>query len=53
MCRLGYTAFMLRNLDETTRAHARAALRTTIDAHTTEDGVLYPSAAWIITAHTT
>jgi SAM-dependent methyltransferase len=32
------------------RTQALAALRATIDAHETSDGVLYPSAAWIITA---
>lgn len=32
------------------RTQALAALRATIDAHETSNGVLYPSAAWIITA---
>jgi SAM-dependent methyltransferase len=47
---LGFTEFLLRDLDDDARAQALTALRATIDAHETPDGVLYPSAAWIITA---
>jgi SAM-dependent methyltransferase len=47
---LGFTVFMLRNLDEVGRASALTALRASIEAHETADGVLYPSAAWIVTA---
>jgi hypothetical protein len=47
---LGLVEFILRDLDADRRAGAFAALRATIDAHETPDGVLYPSAAWITTA---
>jgi SAM-dependent methyltransferase len=47
---LGFTEFMLRDLDDDARTRALAALRATIVAHDTGDGVLYPSATWIIGA---
>jgi SAM-dependent methyltransferase len=47
---LGVIEFLLRDLDETRRAEAVVALRATIEAHETANGVLYPSAAWIIRA---
>lgn len=46
---LGFTRWMLRDLDDGTRRRALAALRRTIDAHETSDGVTYASAAWIVT----
>jgi SAM-dependent methyltransferase len=45
---LGFSEFMLRDLDDARRSQALAALRAMIEAHETDDGVLYPSAAWII-----
>ena len=50
---LGFTEFMLRDLDDDARTRALAALRGTIAAHETGDGVLYPSATWIIGARRT
>jgi hypothetical protein len=47
---LGVIEFLLRDLDDTRRTQAVTALRATIEAHQTADGVLYPSAAWIIRA---
>lgn len=47
---LGVTEFLLRDLDTATRSGVLAALRATIDAHATSDGVLYPSAAWFVQA---
>jgi hypothetical protein len=47
---LGFTEFMLRDLDDHARARALDDLRTSIDAHETDEGVLYPSATWIISA---
>lgn len=47
---LGFAQGMLRDLDPGTRRRAFQALRATIDDHLTADGVLYPSAAWIVTA---
>jgi hypothetical protein len=41
---------MLDGLDAAGRTTAKAALRSTIDAHETPDGVVYESAVWIITA---
>lgn len=46
----GLLAWMLDGLDETDRARAEDALRTTISEHETPDGVLYESAAWVIRA---
>lgn len=46
----GFAKFMLRDLDEQMRAGALEALRETIVAHDTGNGVLYPSAAWVISA---
>jgi SAM-dependent methyltransferase len=47
---LGFARFMLQGLDDDARARALDALRATIDDHATDEGVLYPSAVWIITA---
>jgi len=47
---LGLLGWMLEGLDDAGRAGAQDALRATIDAHETTDGVLYESAAWIIRA---
>jgi SAM-dependent methyltransferase len=47
---LGFTSSMLGNLDADGRERALAALRASIEAHETEDGVFYPSAVWIVTA---
>jgi len=41
---------MLADLDEPTRARALDCLRATIAAHETPDGVVFRSAAWVITA---
>ena len=41
---------MLEDLDDATRAQALDNLRATIAAHQTPDGVVFGSAAWIITA---
>jgi SAM-dependent methyltransferase len=41
---------MLADLDEPTRARALDGLRATIAAHETPDGVVFRSAAWVITA---
>jgi SAM-dependent methyltransferase len=45
---LGFTESMLGGLDADARARALDALRSSIDAHTTADGVLYPSATWLV-----
>jgi hypothetical protein len=50
MAGLGFVRFVLRDVDDAARSAALAALRSSIDAHETPDGVLYPSAAWIVTA---
>jgi SAM-dependent methyltransferase len=47
---LGLLVWMLEGLDEAGRAGALDALRRTIAAHTTADGVLYESATWVIRA---
>lgn len=47
---IGLLAWMLEDLDDQGRSGATEALRESIDAHQTTDGVLYESAAWIITA---
>ncbi|MFC4942892.1 class I SAM-dependent methyltransferase [Pseudonocardia sp. GCM10023141] len=40
----------LAHLDPAAAEQARTRLRATLDAHTTEDGVLFDSRAWIVTA---
>lgn len=47
---MGFTKFMLRDLDARAQDGALVALRATIDAHATDAGVLFPAAAWIVTA---
>jgi SAM-dependent methyltransferase len=47
---LGLLGWMLEGLDEDRRARALDALRATIAAHTTADGVIYNSGAWMIRA---
>jgi SAM-dependent methyltransferase len=44
------TGWMRDGLDETDRDTALAALRTTIEEHTGDDGVAYQSSTWIIQA---
>jgi SAM-dependent methyltransferase len=46
----GLMGWMLDGLDDSGRTRALAALRATIDAHETTDGVLFESAAWITSA---
>ncbi|MGW1770872.1 class I SAM-dependent methyltransferase [Streptomyces sp. NPDC002104] len=47
---LGMLGWMLEGLDEEGRRRAIGALRATLTAHDTGDGVLYASAAWIVRA---
>jgi SAM-dependent methyltransferase len=47
---VGLLGWMLDGLDDDRRAAARDALRATIAAHATPDGVAFDSAAWIIRA---
>jgi len=47
---LGQLGWMLADLDEASRTRARDALRASIDAHETPEGVRYASAAWLVTA---
>ena len=47
---LGLLDWMLEGLDDPARSRAHEALRATLDAHETPDGVLYQSAAWVIRA---
>jgi len=44
------TSWMLNGLTDADRDAALAALRTTIASHTTDNGVSYDSATWIVTA---
>jgi SAM-dependent methyltransferase len=46
----GMLGWMLEGLDATSRARALDALRGTLAAHGTDDGVVYDSAAWIVEA---
>jgi len=45
----GLTAWMLEGLDDNGKARALDDLRTTIGKHETRNGVLFASAAWLIT----
>ena len=47
---VGVAGWMLEGLDEDGRARALAALRASIEAHESTDGVTYDSAAWLIRA---
>jgi SAM-dependent methyltransferase len=47
---LGVVKGMLTGVDEAGLAEALAMLRRSLDAHLTADGVVYPSATWVITA---
>jgi hypothetical protein len=47
---MGFTEFMVRELDAARRAAALAELRASIARHAGADGVVYPSATWIVTA---
>jgi SAM-dependent methyltransferase len=47
---LGLLGWMLEGLDADRRAQALGALRATVAAHTTADGVVYNSGAWLIRA---
>ena len=47
---LSITKGMLAGLDDDTKAQALAALRSTLGAHDTGHGVMFGSAAWLVTA---
>ena len=47
---LGLLGWMLEGLDAAGRARAIEALHATMAAHTTSDGVVFGSAAWIVEA---
>ncbi len=47
---IGPAQGLLEDLDEPTRGQALEALRRTVADHETDEGVLIPSAAWLITA---
>lgn len=47
---LGQLGWMLEGLNSGSRARAENALHATIAAHETPDGVIYDSAAWIVSA---
>ncbi|MCG2623309.1 class I SAM-dependent methyltransferase [Arthrobacter sp. I2-34] len=47
---LGFTGWMLEGLDEAGRARARRDLRARLADHQTEQGVVFGSAMWLITA---
>ena len=47
---LGLLGWMLDGLDDTARASAVDALRATVAAHETADGVLFRSGAWLTSA---
>jgi len=47
---LGFLGWMLHGLDDSSSARAVDALRSTMAAHETRDGVLFGSAAWTIRA---
>lgn len=46
----GFLAWMLKDLDDSERAGALSALRSTLEEHATDQGVVFGSAAWLITA---
>ena len=46
---LGLLDWLIRDLDDAGRERARERLRTTLAAHSTSEGVMFGSAAWLIT----
>ena len=48
---MGQVKGLLDDLDESTAARALEALRATLAAHETPEGVLFDSRAWLITTH--
>jgi SAM-dependent methyltransferase len=50
MAGMGYSQYLLRDLDDSARSRALTDLRASVETHHTDHGVLYPSAAWIIAA---
>ena len=47
---LGQLGWLLRDLDPERQVRAREALQANLESHASDQGVLYDSAAWIITA---
>jgi len=47
---MGLSRFLLGGLDPEARTLALARLRSSIAEHATTEGVVYPSAAWLVTA---
>jgi hypothetical protein len=47
---LGLLGWMLEGLDQSQRTRALGALRATVTTHSTADGVVYRSGAWLIRA---
>lgn len=47
---MGLSRFLLRDLGPEARERALASLRAGIDAHVADEGVVYPSAMWIVSA---
>jgi len=47
---LGFTRFATQDLDDADRNRAFEALRTMIDAHATDRGVVFDSACWLVSA---
>jgi hypothetical protein len=47
---LGLLGWMLEGLDERQRTQALSTLRATVTTHSTADGVVYGSGAWLIRA---
>lgn len=47
---MGFARGLLQDLDDAGREQALASLRATIAAHDTGEGVLFDSAAWLVTA---
>jgi SAM-dependent methyltransferase len=50
MAGMGFSQFLLRDLDEVTRAAALESLRAVIADHDSDHGVRFTSAAWLVTA---
>ncbi len=52
LSRQGVARFLLRDLDPEARQQALTHLRASVEAHAGDEGVVYPSAVWIVSAHT-
>lgn len=50
LAEMGFSRYLLRGLDDDVRARALEDLHSSLAAHLTDEGVVYDSAVWLVTA---